>query len=116
MKLHFTLAKANSFAFVVALFFFSSQIKAQNSLAVSGKVTDENGKGLPSVTIRVKGTNNQTTSIEDGSFRITGVKGSDVMFFSSAGYEEQEVAVKNRSTINLSLGVSQKILSDVVVI
>jgi TonB-dependent starch-binding outer membrane protein SusC len=64
----------------------------------------------------VKGTNNQTTSLEDGTFKIAGVKGSDVLVFSSVGYLEQEVPVKNQSVINLSLDISQKTLNDVVVI
>ncbi len=83
---------------------------------INGKITDENGKGVPSVTIHVKGTGNQTKSLDDGTFKIAGVKGNDVLVFSSIGYEEQEVAVKNQSVINLSLGISQKVLDDVVVI
>ena len=98
------------------IFFDSFQLKAQNSLTVTGKITDESGKGVPGVTIRVRGTNNQTTSLEDGTFKITGVKGNDILVFSSVGYQEQEIPVKNQSVINLSLDISQKILSDVVVI
>ncbi|MDP4261241.1 MAG: TonB-dependent receptor [Bacteroidota bacterium] len=107
--------------FVLLLLFVSlsywNPLQAQNSpLTITGRITDENGKGVPSVTIRVKGTNNQTTSLEDGSFKITGVKGNDVLIFSSVGYQEQEVPVNNQSVINLSLDISQKILGDVVVI
>lgn len=89
---------------------------SQNSSTVSGRITDEDGKGVPSVTIHVKGTTNQTTSLEDGTFKIAGVRGNDVLIFSSVGYEDQEVPVKNQSIINLSLDISQKTLSDVVVI
>src|SRR5258706_1626269 len=116
MKLNSTLAKAIALLLLFAFLFSSSQLKAQNTLTVSGKVTDENGKALPSVNIRVKGGNNQTTTSEDGSFRIFGVKGNDVLLFSSVGYLDQEVPVKDQSVINLSLDVSQKTLSDVVVI
>lgn len=116
MKLNLHLAKGIAILFVVSLLFYSPDLKAQNSLTVSGKVTDENGKGVPSVTIHVKGTANQTKSLDDGTFKIAGVKGNDVLIFSSVGYEEQEIPVKNQSVINLSLGISQKILEDVVVI
>jgi len=116
MKSNSRLAKAIALLLLSALLFSSSQLKAQNTITVNGKVTDENGKALPSVTIQVKGGNNQTTTSEDGSFRISGVKGNDVLLFSSVGYLDQEVPVKDQSVINLSLDVSQKTLSDVVVI
>jgi TonB-linked SusC/RagA family outer membrane protein len=83
---------------------------------INGKITDENGKGVPSVTIHVKGTGNQTKSLDDGTFKIAGVKGNDVLVFSSIGYEEKEIPVNNQSVINLSLGIFQKVLDDVVVI
>src|SRR6476661_11206680 len=89
---------------------------AQPSTTVAGKINDENGKGIPGVTIQVKGSNNRVTSLSDGSFTIANVKGSDILVFTSVGYQEQEVPVNNRSIINLSLDISQKTLSDVVVI
>jgi TonB-dependent starch-binding outer membrane protein SusC len=100
------------FLFVISF----SQARAQSPLTIRGKVTDENGKGIQDVTIHVKGTNNQTTSHEDGTFVITNAKGNDVLVFSSVGYQEQTVPVNNQSVINLTLGISQKTLDDVVVI
>jgi len=108
---------ARSIALLCFLFSLCTlQSIAQNSLTVTGKISDENGKGVPNVTVHVKGTSNQTATREDGSYTITGVKGTDVLTFTSVGYEEQQVSVKNQAVINLSLGISQKVLSDVVVI
>ncbi|HYM93002.1 MAG TPA: TonB-dependent receptor, partial [Chitinophagaceae bacterium] len=116
MKLKALLEKSISLLLFFVVFFYSSQLHAQGSLTVGGKIIDENGKGLPSVTIRVKGTNNQTISLDDGSYKISGVKGNDVLVFSSVGYLDQEVPVKNQTVINLSLDISQKILGDIIVI
>ena len=52
------------------LFYSFNKLQAQNSLSVTGKITDENGKGVPGVTIHVRGTVNQTSSLDDGSFKM----------------------------------------------
>ncbi len=116
MKFKSTLAKAGAMFVVLSIFLYSPQVNAQNSLTVSGKITDENAKGIPGVTVQVKGTNNRVTSSPEGSFTISGVNGKDILVFTSVGYLEQEIPVNNQSVINLSLDISQKTLSDVVVI
>lgn len=116
MKLNNMLRRSISLLLILVSLFYSSSLKAQGTLTVSGKITDETDKGIPGVTIHVKGTTIQSKSLEDGTFKIAGVKANDVLIFSSVGYEDQSVPVKNQSVINLSLGISQKTLSDVVVI
>lgn len=103
-------------AIIFRFFLFSSQVKAQNTLTITGKITNENGDGVPNATIRVKGANNQTISLQDGSYKLSGVKGNDVLVFSSVGYLDQEIPVNNRTVIDLALDISQKILGEVVVI
>lgn len=39
-------------------------------MEISGRVVDENGEGLPGVSIMVKGTQSGTASSSDGSFRL----------------------------------------------
>jgi TonB-linked SusC/RagA family outer membrane protein len=116
MKFNSTLEKACSLLLLFLFVLSFSQVKAQNSLTIKGKVTDENGKGIPDVTVHVKGTNNQTTSQEDGAFTLANVKGNDVLVFSSVGYLEKTVSVNNQTVINLSLSIAEKTLDDVVVI
>jgi len=111
------LPPAMNFALTILLFLFCFPVlNAQTTGTVTGKITDENNKALPGVTIHVKGTTNQTSSANDGSYSISNVKSTDVLVFSSVGYQEQEVSVNNQSVVNLSLDISQKTLSDVVVI
>jgi TonB-linked SusC/RagA family outer membrane protein len=115
MKPKLLLAKSNVLLFFL-FFFIPPLLYSQSTSTVSGKITDENGKGVQGVTVTVKGTTNQTISAEDGSYRISGVGSKGVLIFTSVGYQEQEVAVKNQSVVNLSLDISQKVLGDVVVI
>ncbi|MGN6436535.1 MAG: hypothetical protein ACTHMM_08365, partial [Agriterribacter sp.] len=41
---------------------------AQSQTKVTGKVTNENGEGLPGATVRIKGTTTATQTEDDGGF------------------------------------------------
>ncbi len=82
---------------------------------VKGKVTDENGEGLPGVNILVKGTSNGTVTSLDGSYSISVPDGATLMF-SYVGYTTSEVAVGSRTMIDISLSPDSETLADVVVI
>jgi len=71
---------------------------------VHGKVLDaETGEPLPGVNIIVKGTSIGTVTDFDGTYSLK-VPGSDaVLIFSYVGFEDEEVPVKNRNTINVYL-------------
>jgi len=112
------------------------QLTVTEKLTVTGKVTDEAGKGMQGVTVTTTGASTTTVVAEhgsrkltttttnpppstltadDGSYRIT-VNGNATLVFSYVGYESQQVPVNNKSVINLVLHSSQKLLDDVVVI
>ncbi len=99
----------------LSLLFFSSHVFAQNS-SVSGKVTDESGKGLGKVTVQVKGTNNGTTTSDDGTYKLSGLKVKQVLVFTYLGYESHEVSFNNQTMINIDLIPDTKIGEEVVVI
>lgn len=82
---------------------------------VSGKVTGPDGQGVPSVTVRIKGSNAATTTATDGTYTIAAPDGATLVF-SSVGYVSQEVAVSGRSTINITLQIAAKDINEVVVI
>lgn len=88
----------------------------QKAFAVTGKVTDEKGEGLPGVNVLVKGTTNGTTSAADGSYSLSAPDGNSTLVFSYIGYTTQEVAINNRATINVSLVADVQSLNEVVVI
>ena len=84
---------------------------------VSGKVSDEKGEGLPGVSVVLKGTTKGTTTDVDGGFRLSVPETANVvLIFSFVGYISQEVAVGNRSVIDVKLVSDDKTLSEVVVV
>jgi len=84
-------------------------------IQVSGKVTSEDGEPLPGVSVLVKGTSTGTATSADGTYQLT-VPETATLVFSFIGYTTEEVAVNNRTTINVSLQPDIKALSEVVVV
>lgn len=83
---------------------------------VSGKVTDaDEGSSLPGVNVLVKGTTIGTVTDIDGNYSITVSGDNPVLTFSSIGYVTQDVAVNNRSTVDLALSTDVQQLTEVVV-
>ncbi|HEY9008428.1 SusC/RagA family TonB-linked outer membrane protein [Ohtaekwangia sp.] len=98
----------------VLLFLITTLAWSQST--VTGKVTAaDDGSGLPGVNIIEKGTSNGTVTDANGNFTIT-VPGNAVLVFSFVGYQSQEIAVDNRTTINVPLSSDVTALSEVVVI
>jgi len=117
MNPNYLLSKSIGLFLCIFFLFCYSTLRSQNSShTVTGRISDENGKGIEGITITVKGTNNRAVSTENGSYKISNVTGKETLVFTSVEYQPQEVSVNNRSVIDLSLGVSEKILNDVVVI
>ena len=80
----------------------SIQTFAQN-ITVRGKVTGEDGSGMPGISVLLKGTTTGTNTDEKGAFIINNVSSNGTLVFSSIGFTTKEVAIGNRSTINVSL-------------
>lgn len=83
--------------------------------SVKGKVTDDKGDAIPGVSITVQGTQQGTLTDAEGVYSID-VAGNATLVFSFLGYLKQEVAVSNRSTIDVSLKTDTKALEEVVVV
>ncbi len=87
MKLKVLLSGNLALLIFLSLLSFPGRLTSQNSLlTVTGKITDESGKGLAGITILVKGTSSQTSSLEDGSFNIDGLSAKEVLVFTSIGF------------------------------
>jgi TonB-linked SusC/RagA family outer membrane protein len=93
----------------------SSPLLAQQR-TVSGRVTAETGEGLPGVTVLVKGTTNGTATDPDGKYSLNIPEGNATLVVSFIGYVTQEVAVNNRTAINVTLAPDAKALEEVVVV
>ncbi|MCY7422188.1 MAG: SusC/RagA family TonB-linked outer membrane protein [Chitinophagaceae bacterium] len=86
---------------------FITAIWAQRS--VSGKVTDDEGKPLPNVSVSIKGSKKGTTTNADGIYAIAVETKSKTLIFSSVSMTTKEVAIGNENTLNVTL---QKFVSD----
>jgi len=84
-------------------------------IAVSGRVTSsDDGSTLPGVSVQVKGTTRGTTTDAEGNYRISAPANARLVF-SFIGFLSQEVAVGNRSTVNVRLENNAQELNEVVV-
>ncbi|WP_343746737.1 SusC/RagA family TonB-linked outer membrane protein [Chitinophaga sp.] len=84
-------------------------------IIVSGQVTDISGHALPGVSIRIAGVNKGATTGTDGQFRMMAPP-TGTLVCSFIGYEEQKVAISNRSTLNIVLKDDARGLNEVVVV
>lgn len=84
--------------------------------AITGKVVDEKGAGLPGVTIQVRGTTVGTSTEADGRFSIRLPEGAKMLVFSFVGMAAQTIDVTGRSQINLTLKDDARALGDVVIV
>ncbi|MBJ6111093.1 TonB-dependent receptor [Hymenobacter sp. BT523] len=82
---------------------------------VTGRITDENGAGLPGVTVLVKGTSTGTQTDADGRYSLVAPAGATLVF-SFVGYKTQEVAVGGRTAVDARLATDTQGLSEVVVV
>jgi len=103
-------------AFAMPLFYTlgSTNLNSVVASKLTGTVTDENGVGMPGVTIAKKGTSSGANSDVNGKYSID-VNPGDVLVFSFVGYKSQEVKITNQSVLNIQLAVDAKSLEEIVV-
>jgi TonB-linked SusC/RagA family outer membrane protein len=101
--------------FVVAFFFYLLPAAAALAQTITGRVTSgDDNQPLPGVSIVVKGTTAGTTSRSDGTYSIN-VQPNSTLTFSFIGYTSQEVAVANRTKLDIKLVAGEQTLSEFVV-
>lgn len=99
------------FSSILFFFFLSAGVHAQT---VSGKVTDESGKKLASVSVQVKGTTNGSSTDASGQYKITAASNA-VLVFSSVGYSLLEVPVEGRAVVDVVMSTSAQNLDAVII-
>ena len=82
---------------------------------VTGRVTAATGEPLAGVSVVIKGSRTGTTTDANGNFSLTAPDDA-VLVFSTIGYENYEVSVAGKSTVNATLQLSSKKIDEVVVI
>lgn len=82
---------------------------------ITGKVLDEKGAGLPGVNILLVGSQQGTSTNENGDYRIAVPDQNATLKFSFIGYVSQEVVV-DKEVINVTLAPDISALKEVVVV
>ena len=83
---------------------------------ITGTVIDDTGMPLPGASIVVKGTSKGASTDFDGNFSIALSENDNILIVSYIGYVTKEVAVGNKTTINITLASDAAALDEVVVI
>jgi len=81
---------------------------------ITGKVTDETGVPLNSISVSVKNSRTVTSTKVDGSFSITAPENATLVF-TGVGYVGKEISVAGQSSILISLSIDAVALHEVVV-
>jgi len=93
-----------------------SQLMAQTTRTVSGRITDDKGAALAGATIQARGTNAKTTTGADGRFTLTistSVRNLDVTY---VGMDSRTIALgRELANYNVAMVSSNNSLEDVVV-
>lgn len=83
---------------------------------VSGKITSNDGLGLPGVNVIIEGTTTGTTTDTDGSYQIEVRNSESVLVFSFIGFVTQRIPAGNRSVIDVVMEQDLRTLEEVVVV
>lgn len=91
----------------------------QQTVTIAGIVTDENGKPLPSVTVRVKGLENdnkfQISTDENGHFSLPVPLNHSILIFNLLGHQKQEVFFGKKTRVEVVMKQDAANLEEVVV-
>ncbi len=83
---------------------------------IKGKVTDaEDGSPLPGVNILIKGSTKGAVTDAGGDYSLDISDGNAVLIFSFIGYVQQEIAVNNRTLLDVELAPDVQQMQEVVV-
>ncbi|MFK7749790.1 MAG: carboxypeptidase-like regulatory domain-containing protein, partial [Kordia sp.] len=80
--------------------------KQQDSIVISGTITDDTGLPMPGATLLIKGNYHGKTTDFDGNFSMR-IKPNDILIINYVGYESQEIKIastKKTYKIQLKLG------------
>lgn len=103
-------------SFLMLLLFLSmGSIQAQTT--VTGTVTDSKKEPMIGVSVKVKGSVIGTVTDFDGNYKLSIPDANNaVLTFTFLGYKTQEIAVRSRSSVDVTLEDDSQALSEVVVV
>jgi len=90
--------------------------RLQPSVNISGTVTDPENNPLAGASIKIKNSERGTSTDERGAFSLNNVDAGAILVISYVGFENQEVAVSDRSVLHIVMQPVETGLTDVVVV
>ncbi len=90
-------------------------VAAQNSMTVTGTVTDNLGPVI-GVNVQIEGTTLGGITDIDGNYTLNDVPANATLVFSYIGYQTQKIAVNGRTRIDVKMSEDSEMLSEVVVV
>jgi TonB-linked SusC/RagA family outer membrane protein len=100
---------------IFALCLLPAWASAQQTFNMGGVVQDENGEGIPGVSVYLKNTTIGVSTGVNGEFKIKAPQGS-ILVFSFMGYDDVEYKVeKENGNMSIQMTVSSNIMEEVVV-
>lgn len=97
------------------LFLLGTSVFAQQTITITGNVTDNLGEGLPGVSVLVQGTTNGAVTNLDGNYTLV-TSSQSTLVFSFIGFIPQEIPVNGQTTINVRMLEDMVGLEEVVVV
>jgi TonB-linked SusC/RagA family outer membrane protein len=95
--------------------FLTLGLSAQETITVTGSVSDSQGVPLPGVSIVQKGTTNGVTTDFDGQYSIDAPSNASLVY-TYIGMATQEILLNGRRVVNVGLQESTESLDEVVVV
>ncbi len=108
--------KSLGMCLLVLAFCSQNQLHAQGRQITGIVTTSENNQPVAGVTVSVKGTRFATTTDNQGRFKITVDNKATTLVFTSVSFVSYEIAIGDKSTIDVVLQPDAKAMTDVVVI
>ena len=100
---------------LMLLTFFISNVYAQDSRTITGKIQTTTGLGIAGAVVRALPSKSATQTDNEGNFKIT-IQGTDkTIEVTSLGFLSQTYTLRNESSFALSLQEDTKSLTDIVV-
>tara|TARA_R110002050_G_scaffold211780_2_gene347847 strand:+ start:760 stop:4047 length:3288 start_codon:yes stop_codon:yes gene_type:complete len=91
-------------------------VLSQQTVTLTGKVTDSSGEPLPGVTVVIKGTTIGTITDFDGNYNLSNVTADATIVFSFVGMRSQEIAASGKTNIDVVLSEEAIGIEEVVAI
>ncbi len=100
---------------LLSILLFTPFLLVAQMKGVSGTIKDENGQGMPGVSIVVQGTTRGVQTDIDGKYSIQAAAG-EVLKYSFIGYKSTDIQVGSQSVYNVVLESETALLNEIVVV